>query len=197
MALITASAARAYIPSLSDGDSTQLDDLIAKADVALAHLCGYPMYGLGTRSMEAQTYTLYLDGPGGRELYLPPPIQSVTSIHDDELGAWGSDTEVDSGDWTLFANEGLVRLNVSGGHGAWSTARRAIKVVASLGYSTVPDGLKHAAGLWVAHAYRNTIPSLGKSSITQREATVALVTSAFPPEVKQAAAPFVWWRGKL
>jgi hypothetical protein len=198
MALITASEARVYIPTLSDGEDTKLGTLIAIADNVLAGLCGIPPYSGQTRTLEDQTYTLYLDGPGGRELYLPVrPIVSITSIYDDPLLAYGASTAVDSGDWTAYNAEGLLILDADATHGAWSTSPRALKVTAVLGYATIPDAIKHACGLLVAHWWRNVIPSLGKESISTQGSTVTLATAPIPRDVRMAMAPFVLWSGLL
>lgn len=195
---MSAAEARGYIPTLSDGEGTLLDTLIGVADHALGLLCGHPPYTAESRTMMAQTYTLYLDGPGGRELWLPVrPIASITSIYDDPLLSYGSSTEVVSGDYTSYAADGLIVLDADASHGAWSKARRAIKITASLGFSTAPDPVKHACGLLVAHWYRNTIPSLGRVSTSQGGVSVSLLSASIPLEVRATMAPYVSWAGLL
>lgn len=197
MALISAAEARDYIPGLSStGDDTRIGLLITRADHVLATYCRLPPYSAGQRSLVAQTYTLYLDTHGGRALKLPHwPVASITSIHDDPLLTYGSDTAVSSDDYDIYSDEGLVILTETATWGAWSEARRAAKVIASLGFATAPEQLKHAAGLLVAHWLQTTIPAAGRSSMTLGKGSAQVAGEPVPRDVLVAVAPYVRYRG--
>lgn len=188
---MTGEEARLYIKELSSsGDDTDIDTLIARADGVMAAWCGFPARG-AIASLEDQSYTLYLDGPGGTELLLPVgPIQSVTSIEDDPTHLYdGSTYLVDSGDYTLFGDDYIVELDSDGTWGLWSEGRRNIKAVVVAGWATVPADMKHACGLQVAHWYRHRT-NIGRESESARGGSIQIRPQSLLPGVKAALRPY-------
>lgn len=199
MALITAAEARVYIPALTGtAQDTELNTLISRADGVLAAWCGFPPASAGAApTLEDTTYTLYLDGPGGATLRLPVrPVVSITSIYDDPLRAYAAADLVDSGDYTLYGDDGLVILDHDSVHGGWSTSSRALKVTAVCGFATIPEPIKQAAAMLVGHWYRLKT-SLGATSISQAGTNMQRVEATLPDSVKELMAPYRIWVGLL
>lgn len=192
MAIMTAAQARVYIRGLTGtGEDSTLDTLIARADSLMASHIGIPAaIAGGDPTIEDTTHTLYLTGDGSDELRLDfYPIQSVTTVHDSSDRTYPAADLVPSGDYTLFGDEGLIRMDDDGGTGSWSSTRRAIKVVAVIGWSTIPDAMLHAAGLQVAHWY-NARDHIGRTSISQGGGSIAVQGLQLLPEVKEALRPY-------
>lgn len=192
MAIATAAQARTYIRGLTGtAEDATLDTLIARADSLIASYLGFPAATAGgDPTIEDVTYTLYLDGPGGAELRLPYfPIQSVTSVHDSSDRTYGAADLVPAADYSLFGDEGIIRLDDDGSTVAWSEIKRAIKVVAVIGWVTIPDGLVHAACVQVAHWF-GARDHIGRSSVSQQGGSISVRDLGLLPEVKQALAPY-------
>lgn len=182
MALITEAEAKDYLPGLgASAESTLIGYLIARVDVVFARYLGYD------ETIEDTTYTEYLDGPtldDAEAIKLGVrPVVSVTTIHDDPDWSYGSGDLVDSGDYTVDLAMGVVHLNPTASH-AWSTSKRAIKVVYVAGYATVPADIKQAACLTVAHWYRLTTRQ-GKTSASGQGASKAYTAATIPDEAKE------------
>ena len=207
MALITAPQAREKIPSLSGtGEDTLLDTMIAAAGVAFARYCGYPAASVGGNpSMEAATYTRYMDGPRpsattpeGRALEARCltlevwPVNSITSIEDDPTWDFdGASYLVASTDYTLRdGNRGLVVLKSTAAHGQWSSIDGAIKVVYSGGFSAGPATLKELCKHAVRHAY-DLRATQGKTNLSQGGVSIGLRDEDYLPAlVKQGLDNF-------
>ena len=158
MALITAAEAREYLQGLEgNNENATLDIFITRAGEDIAYELGYePAAAGGSSTLETDTYTEFLTGPGGRKLQLPYyPLQSITTIEDDPQEVFDGSTElVPAGDFVIRENRGIVLLKVNATH-TWSrTDNEVIKAVWVAGYSSVPEKLKQAAGLLVAFRMR-------------------------------------------
>mgnify|MGYP001562733235 CR=1 FL=1 len=179
MALATAAQAKLYIPELTSAGTAEdanLDTVIARVGGIFARWCGYPPASLGVvPTMESASRTLYLDGPGGRDLRLPTwPLTAITSIYDSPDRDYGSEDLVAAGDYTLVdGDHGLVVLDVDAAHGAWTTGRMAIKATVTAGFSTVPVDLVHLACLATKAAW-DLRRNQGKSSLSQQGVSVGL-----------------------
>ena len=202
MALMTADEVKAYVPALTGAaEDTTLDTLIARFDALAAEHCLFPGAPGGVvgaeKTLEDSTYTLYIDGPDPddpRVLNLGIyPVVSVTSIHADAVRDYGSDTLVDSGDYTLFGAEGLVELT-STASSAWASGPRANKAVIVAGWATVPALIKHACGLQVAHWWKNR-PTIGVRSVSQRGTTTSMLALTLLPSTREALQPSVLMGG--
>ena len=192
MAIITAAEARVYCRVISGtGEDATFNTLISRADAAFASYIGIPAATTGgSASIEDATHTIYLDGPGGQELRLPYlPVQSITSIHDSTDRDYTSTDLVAASDYDLFGDEALVRLKDDSTHGSWSVTKRAIKVVAVIGFASIPEAIKHAAGLQVAHWFQSR-DHIGRTNVTQGGGTINIHSLALLHEVKEALQPY-------
>ena len=197
MAIITAAEAKAYIPTLSSGstaDDTLLADLIGKFDQLAAAFMGYPQQNSGAVSIESGTYVERLDGPGGRELYLAAkPVTSITSIYDDPDQEYTAAADlVAASDYTLYGLEGLVMMDHDASEGTWRKGTRsAIQVTYVAGYSggTMPQAIKHAACLQVAHWY-GARAHIGRTNVSMGGQSANLMSLELLPETRQALNPY-------
>ena len=188
MAILTTAEAKVFLPSLTAASTTEdasIDIVVARVGARIARHCGWvPASDGGTPSLEAATHTLYLAGPGGRSLYLPMyPVISVTSIEDDSTEAFDGTTYlVASSDYSLRPN-GEVLLAQTAVHGGWSSSHeRVVKVVASLGYSTVDPILKQAAGLLFRHWWDLRFAQ-GRTNASAAAGSIGYRDEEIPPEV--------------
>ena len=192
MAIMTAAEARLYVRGITGtGEDSTLSTLISRADALFAAYVGLPPATAGgVATLEDTTITLYLDGPGGQELRLPyGPILSVTSIHDSDDRLYSSADLVAASDYEVYGDEFLIRLNDNSTHGYWSKERRAIKVAAVIGFTTIPEDIKHAAGLQVSHWFQGR-DHVGRRSISQGGGSITVEGLGLLPDVKQALAPY-------
>ena len=192
MALMSASEARDYIPGLtSTGEDTVLDLLISRFDSLAAAYCGFPVNNTGTHSLESKQYIEFLDGPGGRELRLTVrPIISIASVIDDPDLEYDDTSEiVPDTQYTRYDDEGLLILKDDAEKSPFSSAKRAVRVDYTAGYSTVPSTIKHACGVQVAHWFsaRNTI---GKSKISQGGGSADMLGYSLLESSKEALQPY-------
>ena len=158
MAVITAAEARLLVPSLKGTtEDTNLNTYISRAESMLAGWLGFGATAAGgAPTLEDVTYTRYYEGDlGGDTLTLGiQPVASVTSIHDDPDWSYGANQLVASSDYTLDGETGIVHLNPLGGHGGFSTQKRAIKAVFVAGFATIPEHVKQAVAMQTAHLWR-------------------------------------------
>lgn len=195
MALITVAEAKDYVRLTGTDKDSLLTRLIDRVSVRVARDLGYPAAAFGgVPSIEQATYTRYLCGPGGRELHLDvyPVIDKtdITSIEDDTDETFdGTTTLVASSDYRLL-DDGIVLLLPDSDHGSWSkTENRTIKAIYAAGYTAVPDDIKQAAALQVAHWY-NQRGTVGQRSVTAGAGTVSMESAELLPGVRQLIAPF-------
>lgn len=191
--LISAAEARLQLPSLQGTvEDEVLVVLIQTAGEMIATHLGYPAASASAESTaESTSYTLYLNGPGGRDLVLPVwPVTAITSIYDDEDRSYAASSLVSSGDYAIEEGAtGRVLLTATATHGAWSTGKRAIKATFTAGYTTIPSWLKHAARLTVRALYDlrtaqgQTSRNVGNQSVSLRD------QHAIPEEARRILAP--------
>ena len=203
MALMTAAEVRVYLRLSGTAEDTTIDTLVSRFDALAAAWCGLPAAPGGTATdpptFESSIYTLYLNGPTLDPMVLDlgvRPVSAVGSIYDDRLREYGSDTLVDSGDYTLHGESGLVILSYDSTQGSWSSGFRAIKATVTSGWSsgTAPSSLKHACGMQVAHWWRGK-DTIGKTSISQAGTSVSVKNLSLLDEVKQALGPYMLMGG--
>lgn len=193
MALITAAQAKVYLPQIvGTADDTLIDTLIARAGAAIARYLGWPPASAGVvPTLEDTTHTLYLDGPGSVDLYLPiRPLVSITSIHDDPARLYPASSEVASADYTADLGAGLLTCDSDGSHGTWSTGTRAIKVVCVAGYATIPADIEQAVCILVGHWWRLRTEG-GRESISAGGTSISVTAATLPPEVRELLTPYL------
>ena len=192
MAIMTAAEARLYIRGITGtGEDSNIESLIARADALIAGYIGLPSPTVGGNpTLEDSTHTIYLDGPGTQNLRLPfLPVVSITSIHDSDERDYGTLDLVAASDYDLYGDEGLVRLKDDSAHGTFSDIKRAIKVVAVIGWTSIPEDIKHAAGLQVAYWFKNR-DHIGYTSVNQGGGTIQIQQMGLLPEVRQMLRPY-------
>lgn len=184
MASLTAAEAREAIPGLTGTtQDTAIETIVGRVDALIAKYLGFqPPSAAANPSFETSTLIRYLDGPmfddpGALALGVYP-VQSVTSIYDDPTRGYAADTLVDSDDYTLDGQTGIVWLSPTGAHGSWSKGKRAIKATIVAGWATVPKAIKEAAIREVAARWRwRNIPTT-----TQNSSKGSASNSTRPPE---------------
>lgn len=192
MAIMTAAEARLYVRTISgSGEDSTLTTLISRADAAFAAAIGLPPPTAGgIPTLEDTAHTFYLTGDGSQSLRLPYlPVQSITSIHDSDNRDYTSADLVAASDYELFGLEGLVRLNDSSAHGYWSSVPRGIKAVAVVGWTSIPEDIKHAAGLQVAYWFKNR-DHIGYTSVNQGGGTIQIQQMGLLSEVRHMLRPY-------
>ncbi len=152
-ALVSVAAAKAYcgIPTADVTWDAVLETLIDGVSEAFNRACD--------RTLAKATYaSVYLDGPGGRDLVLPNfPVISITALEEDQSAL----VEGDEYDYLLYADAGiLTRVGVD-----WLEAPKIIKISYVAGYIAIPGtgetenlpadlklaALKQVADEWMSH----------------------------------------------
>ena len=194
MALITAAQAREYLQGLTGTtEDTTLDTFIGRAGESIALYLGYEAADSGgSATLETDTYTEFLPGPGGRSLQLPYyPLQSVATIEDDSQEVFDGSTElVPAGDYVLRDNRGIVLLKVNATH-TWSRTRNeVIKAVWVGGWASIPLAIEEACGLLVAFRMRQRA-TFGNIRLTADGAVAeAKERESMPIAVRDLLDPF-------
>ena len=109
----------------------QINDLIGRVSSAFEGYCG--------RAFVEATYTEYYDGNGQSKLFLDNyPVTAITSIHEDADWVWGSADLIDSSDYRILDERGIIY------DGIFGTGEQNVKIVYTAGYATLPTDLKQA-----------------------------------------------------
>lgn len=193
MAIITVAEAKTYLPGLNASSSTEdtfIGVLVDAASVWIARFCGYPGKA---PTVEDTSYTRYFTPDDAEDLILDVlPVVSITTIHDDPARGYDAAHLVDSGNYTLLDGDaGLVCTTSTSTH-SWSVGeKRAVKVVFTAGYTTIPDDMKLACRMIVRAAY-----DLRKRSGVVSETAVGGTQATFrdedvPPQVRRMLRPFM------
>ena len=161
-----------------------------------------PASASGTPTIESTAYTRYYGtenvSDDGQVLTLDVlPVTTLTSIYDDLQRAFGSDTLVDSGAYTLLdGSAGKVWIVLSGSHGVWQQGEKNIKVAFTAGWATspgnlIPPDLLEAHGL-LAKVWFEQRGRIGLSSVPQGSgsASVRDPDSDIPIEIRHLLAPY-------
>lgn len=194
MALITATEAKTFIPTLSGTtQDTLLDTLIARADAVMATYCGIPVAGSASvPTFEDTTYTEYPPAPRENPRAISVqgwPIVSITSAHVDADWSYGSSTLVPSADLVLDSPTGTIWLAPSSSW-AWGRGDRVNRIVYVGGYATAPEDLKQACGLLVAHWFRLR-NSQGRQNASGQSGNVTNKDETIPTSVRQILSRWV------
>jgi len=198
MAVVSLSTFKEYLPELSGstGADTDLTNLLARVESAVARYIGFPGWSGDSGSsnqtpvLDSTTYTLYVDGPTHYDRYtlqLPiAPIVSITSIHSDANRQYLSSSLIDSSTYTFNTELARVYLDPNTATQVFDDGYRSNKIVFVAGYTSVtaPSDLVHAICVWASQLHRNKATQ-GKESITQSNSTVRVSPKTMPPEIKQ------------
>jgi hypothetical protein len=195
MSLTTIATLKEYLPELTGTTAdTELTNLLNRVEAIVALHLGFPVYDGGTlRSLARKTYTIYLDGPmysRADVLQLPiRPVVSVTSLHSDIDRVYGSDSLLAGSEYELDGQNGRVILKPLVATNGFDKGFRAIKVVVTAGFDSMPTDLEHAVCVYASALHRSK-SSQGKRSISQRDTTTAFDPRTLPIEVKQILYPY-------
>ena len=180
--LTPAQIRQANIPGLgsSTSEDTTLATFAARVDALIADWLGFPPASAGgMATILSATYTEYYDSPDDPYILRLGfwPVTSITSIYDDPLRAYGSDTLVASADYSLDGRRGLVILGTSSTKGRWyKDQMRAIKATFVAGFATVPTPIEAAALRVLARLWR------GRSSAGLQSTSKAGHSASFRAE---------------
>lgn len=199
MALTSASNVAAMLDGIAAADVTA-SGVIGRVDALFARWCGYPPASIGAApTMESASYTVYSGNEGvyidawePRELVVEPyPVTAITSIHDDPNEDYTAAELVDSGDYVQRGRHGeRIRLLPDSIQGAWSRSPRAVRVVMTAGYASVPADLEAAAIEMCAHLLRLR-HARGEQSVSTGEGTsVTFRDETIPAHVAQMLWPY-------
>jgi hypothetical protein len=118
-----------------ESTDTDNDDVIED----MINACGTMFDNEVNRKLEAQTYTIYMDGTGTQSIFVPSyPIISITSVNIDSDRVFGSDTLVNSGDYVFYPDTGEIcffKADYPVRHTSFSRGRQNVKVVYVGGYT--------------------------------------------------------------
>lgn len=196
MALISAANVRAEVQGLTSADDTELGLLIAEADALAASYLYFPPVSAtptAAPTLSVSTYVDYLDGPA-RDDYTRldlrvRPVASITSIYDDPDRLYGAGELVASSEYTLDGEAGVVRIDGDATH-AWTTARRAIKVTYTAGWTdgSAPADLRRALLEIVGSLWRRRhLPGLPSATPVEQDAHL------IPIVARQALGRYRLW----
>jgi uncharacterized phiE125 gp8 family phage protein len=186
MSLDTLANVKARLGISSSSDDTLLGLLMDSADDWVANQTG--------RDFAGGTYTEFF--PGHAELLILAnfPVASVTSVKVDPAGAYGSDTLIDSTNYAVHSERGVIQSKVGplGCRGP-----RVVQVVYTTATSAVPDDVKEAYARLVGHWYAHvkTESAAGFEHVAEQKygdvtTRYELAALAVPPEVGRLLAPY-------
>lgn len=120
--LTTLISAKAYQDITASTDDTFLQTLISTASKIIEKYC--------RRQFRYHTYTEYHDGEYRNVLYLNQyPVISITSIYDDTDRAYGSDYLIDSDDYSINHELGIITLDA----GYFNNGSQNVRAIYSAG----------------------------------------------------------------
>lgn len=199
MALITAAQFREHFPQVTGtGEDTLIGTLITRADSLMAAACGWPVPDGGARTMEDVTYTRYVLGPlswdsRGLDLGIRP-VQSITSAYVSIDWTYGASDLVDSGDYVLDSEAGILWLKPSASSSWAENDPRANKITIVAGFTTTPPDLVALCAATVRHlldlrrSQGSQSMSAGGQSLTREDAVQVL-----PQAVLDGLGPYTLW----
>ena len=173
--LCTRDSVKTYLGLSGTTYDNALDALINAASEAIETACG--------RQFNETAYTEYCDGDGKDRLVLRQrPVASITDIWDDQDRNFTDATKLDSDDYFLDGDAGIVILLDA----TFARGARNVQVVYTAGYSAVPTGIVQACRMLVAswfHRGREGADGLDSRAIA--EATQRFAEEPLPAPVRR------------
>jgi uncharacterized phiE125 gp8 family phage protein len=169
-ALVTRADVKTYLDMT--GANTAVDDLlhtlINEVSTAFETYCG--------RKFVSDTYTEYFDG--GSSWLFPKnlPITSITGIWEDADWLF-TDDSIDSTEYRLVEGQNAIYYD-----GVFEVGVDSIKMTYVAGYTNIPEDLKMACILQVAHLYRRR-DSVHLDGETKADTTSTFSQLTFLPQV--------------
>ena len=195
MPLVTTDILKEYLPEVTGtGSDTELSDLLDRVESTIARWLGFPSPdSSNTPKLDVNTYTLYIDSywiDNISVLQLPlKPVVTITSVHADIERKYTADTEVNSDEYEIDKQQGLLIIKPDTSTVGFTRGYRANKVVGTFGFTLYHRDLVHAVCVYASQLHRAKT-SQGKKSQTVRQATTSYMPNTIPPEVKEILYPY-------
>lgn len=139
------------------------------------------------RRLNSDTYTETQDGRNsGRLVPRQWPITSITSIHIDFERAFGADTLVDAGDYSIVDDETTVEIFER----LFPNGRNNIQIIYTAGFATIPSDLAYACDAfceWLEHF--NSRQDIGRTNKSKGDESVAM-GQKIPPLIRELIMPY-------
>jgi len=195
MPLVTTDILKEYLPEVTGtGSDTELSDLLDRVEAAIARWLGFPSPdSSNTPTLAVTTYTLYIDSywiDNINVLQLPlRPIVTITSVHADPERKYTADTEVNSDEFEIDKQQGLLIIKPDTSTVGFTKSYRGNRVIGTFGFTLYHKDVVHAVCVYASQLHRAKT-SQGKKSQTVRGATTSYLPNTIPPEVKEILYPY-------
>lgn len=195
MPLVTTDILKEYLPEVTGtGSDTELSNLLDRVEATIARFLGFPSPdSSNTPKLDVNTYTLYIDSywiDNISVLQLPlRPVVTITSVHADIERKYTADTEVNSDEYEIDKQQGLLIIKPDTSTVGFTRGYRANKVVGTFGFTLYHKDIVHAVCVYASQLHRAKT-SQGKKSQTVRQATTSYMPNTIPPEVKEILYPY-------
>jgi len=195
MPLVTTDILKEYLPEVTGtGSDTELSDLLDRVESTIARWLGFPSPdSSNTPTLAVTTYTLYIDSywiDNINVLQLPlRPIVTITSVHADPERKYTADTEVNSDEFEIDKQQGLLIIKPDTSTVGFTKSYRGNRVIGTFGFTLYHKDVVHAVCVYASQLHRAKT-SQGKKSQTVRGATTSYLPNTIPPEVKEILYPY-------
>ena len=195
MALVTTDILKEYLPEITGtGSDTELSNLLDRVEATIARWLGFPAPDASnTPTLAVTTYTLYIDSYWIDDisvLQLPlKPVVTITSVHADPDREYTADTEVNSDEYEIDKQQGLLIIKPDTSTVGFTKGYRANRVIGTFGFTLYHRDLVHAVCVYASQLHRAK-SSQGKKSQTVRQATTTYSPNTIPLEVKEILYPY-------
>tara|TARA_B100001564_G_C20475253_1_gene594524 strand:- start:122 stop:730 length:609 start_codon:yes stop_codon:yes gene_type:complete len=195
MPLVTTDILKEYLPEVTGtGSDTELSDLLDRVEANVARFLGFPAPdSSNTPKLDVNTYTLYIDSYWIDDisvLQLPlKPVVTITSVHADPDRVYGADTEVNSDEYEIDKQQGLLIIKPNTSTVGFTKSYRGNKVVGTFGFTLYHKDIVHAICVYASQLHRAKT-SQGKQSQTVRAASTTYLPNTMPSEVKEILYPY-------
>jgi hypothetical protein len=195
MPLVTTDILKEYLPEITGtGSDTELSNLLDRVEAAIARWLGFPSPdNSNTPKLDVNTYTLYIDSywiDNINVLQLPlRPIVTITSVHADPERKYTADTEVNSDEYEIDKQQGLLIIKPDTSTVGFTKSYRGNRVIGTFGFTLYHRDVVHAVCVYASQLHRAKT-SQGKKSQTVRAATTTYMPNTIPPEVKEILYPY-------
>jgi hypothetical protein len=195
MPLVTTDILKEYLPEITGtGSDTELSNLLDRVEATIARWLGFPSPdSSNTPKLDVNTYTLYIDSYWIDDisvLQLPlKPVVTITSVHADPDRVYGADTEVNSDEYEIDKQQGLLIIKPNTSTVGFTKSYRGNKVVGTFGFTLYHKDIVHAICVYASQLHRAKT-SQGKQSQTVRAASTTYLPNTMPSEVKEILYPY-------
>jgi hypothetical protein len=117
------------------------------------------------------------------------PIVTITSVHADPERKYTADTEVNSDEFEIDKQQGLLIIKPDSSTVGFTKSYRGNRVIGTFGFTLYHRDVVHAVCVYASQLHRAKT-SQGKKSQTVRAATTTYMPNTIPPEVKEILYPY-------